>query len=202
MFEEAKKTSVLESEKQAAFNKFEQRRVNQFNDIVQWAKDAKTLGMSESEIAKMGRDAKMPPMLILGAMEGIYTPSMYEEKLSSTGQIIAWSDEGKSQAQIQALIRDKMRTDPNAARSLNFAYKGLASKEAKDINDMQRLILSLDDRNGERVNYLVLKARNMAKEQGQNVAQGYLLELERKGIILPPMRGILESVGVMQKKRY
>jgi len=202
MFEEAKKTSVLESEKQAAFNKFEQRRVNQFNEIVQWAKDAKTLGMSESEIAKMGRDAKMPPMLILGAMEGIYTPSMYEEKLSSTGQIIAWSNEGKSQAQIQALIKDKVKTDPNEAKNLYFAYTGLASKEIKGINDMDRLILSLDDRNGERVNYLVLKAKNMAKEQGQNVAQGYLLELERKGIILPPMRGILESVGVMQKKRF
>jgi hypothetical protein len=150
----------------------------------------------------MGRDAKMPPMLILGAMDGIYTPSMYEEKLSSTAQIIAWSDEGKSQAQIQSLIRDKVKTDPNGAKNLYFAYKGLASKEIKGIDDMDRLILSLDDRNGERVNYLVLKANNMAKEQGQNVAQGYLLELERKGIILPPMRGILESVGVMQKKRY
>jgi len=202
MFNERKKTSLLESEKQAAYNEFEQRRMNQFKEITQWAKDAKTVGMDENAIAKMGREAKLAPKLILGAIDGIYSPSAYEETLSPTEQIVAWKDSGKTQAQIVALIKAEAKTNPLQAMSLAASYKRMASESIRNITDMDKLIMSLDDANGDRVKYLTQKAKIISDEQGPNLAQGYLLQLEKKGIISLPLRAQLESAGVMQKKRY
>lgn len=202
MFKERKKTSLLESEKQAAYNEFEQRRMRQFEKITQWAKDAKTLGMDENAIAKMGREAKLAPKLILGAIDGIYSPSAYEETQSPTEQITAWKDSGKTQAQIVALIKAEAKTNPLQAMSLASSYKRMASESIRGITDMDKLIMSLDDANGDRVKYLTQKAKIISDEQGPNLAQGYLLQLEKKGIISLPLRAQLESAGVMQKKRY
>lgn len=202
MFKEKKKTSLLESEKQAAYNEFEQRRMRQFDKITQWAKDAKTLGMDENAIAKMGREAKLSPKLILGAIDGIYSPSAYEETPSTTEQIMAWKDSGKTQAQIVALIKAEAKTNPLQAMSLASSYKRMASESIRGITDMDKLIMSLDDANGDRVKYLTQKAKIISDEQGPNLAQGYLLQLEKKGIISLPLRAQLESAGVMQKKRY
>lgn len=202
MFKEKKKTSLLESEKQAAYNEFEQRRMRQFEKITQWAKDAKTLGMDENAIAKMGREAKLAPKLILGAIDGIYSPSAYQETLSTTEQIMAWKDSGKTQAQIVALIKAEAKINPLQAMSLASSYKRMASESIRGITDMDKLIMSLDDANGDRMKYLTQKAKIISDEQGPNLAQGYLLQLEKKGIISLPLRAQLESAGVMQKKRY
>ena len=202
MFNERKKTSLLETEKQAAYNEFEQRRMRQFADITQWAKDAKTLGMDENDIAKMGREAKLSPKLILGAIDGIYSPSAYEEKLSPTEQIVAWKDSGKTQGQIVSLIKAEAKTNPLQAMSLASSLQRMATESARGITDMDKLVMSLDDANGDRTKYLIQKAQSISKEKGPNLAQGYLLELEKKGIIRLPIRAQLEAAGVMQKRRY
>jgi hypothetical protein len=202
MFNERKKTSLLESEKQAAYDEFEQRRMNQFKEITQWAKDAKTVGMDENAIAKMGREAKLAPKLILGAIDGIYSPSAYEETPSPTEQIVAWKDSGKTQAQIVSLIKAQAKTNPLQAMSLASSLQRMATESARGITDMDKLVMSLDDANGDRTKYLIQKAQSISKEKGPNLAQGYLLELEKKGIIRLPIRAQLEAAGVMQKKRY
>ena len=78
----------------------------------------------------------------------------------------------------------------------------MATESIRGITDMDKLVMSLDDANGDRTKYLIQKAQSISKEKGPNLAQGYLLELEKKGIIRLPIRAQLEAAGVMQKKRY
>jgi len=183
MYKEAQKIALTDRDKQNAYGNFERRYQQTFKDVSEWVDNSKKLGMSDDNLAEIGKEANIPSHLILGALDKQYVPPPVEAKMSASEQIVKFIEDGKSKAQILNEIIKLQRTSPPEAMALKDAYKSNLHEVIRGASPKDKLLLGFNSTDGSRADYLATQLQSMQQTQGPLLTHAYLQGLVKKGVI-------------------
>lgn len=185
-YSSAKRRSIGEDDKVAAYERFEARRRNAWEKTAQMVQDARTMGYSDEELVKMLKEGGIPSRLLVGAMDGLYLPTDINETLGPAEQFEEWEAAGiKTLPQLREKITAIAKTDRPRAMSLMNHLKDVVVDERRGITPAEKLMLSFPQADGSRARYISLKMDEIARTQGQEAVGQYRDELRRKRILTP-----------------
>jgi hypothetical protein len=183
MYKEAQKIALTDRDKQSAYGNFERRYQQTFQNVSEWVDNSKKLGMSDDDLAEMGKEANIPSPLLLGALDKQYVPPAAEAKISASEQIVKFIDDGKSQAQILNEIIKLQRTSPPEALALKNAYTANLHQVIRGASPKDKLLLGLNSTDGSKADYLATQLQSMQQTQGPLLTYAYLKGLVKKGVV-------------------
>jgi hypothetical protein len=167
----------------AAYGELLERHRKSFQTTVQLVEDARTLGYKEEQIASYLKEGKLPASMILGAMRGVYVPPE-KEPGTSTREVYEKLAEGKTTSQQMSAVSQMASTNPQMARSIADMVKQQARFDARNVSEVDRLYLSLNATNGDRLDFIKQELAQLPEGPLRDIR---VAELRKKGIITPLM---------------
>ena len=175
--------ALTDKDKAVAYNNFERRYQKVFTNVSEWIDNSKKIGMSNNDLALIGKDAKLPANLLLGAIDGIYVPPPVEKKISAPEQILKYVEEGKNKQQIINEIVKVQRTSPPEALALKNAFTANLIEVIRNASPTEKLLLGLDSVDGSKADYIAKQLEKMKQTDGPGLTYGYIRGLITKGVV-------------------
>lgn len=170
------KRNLSPEQLQAAYDRSEAARQHVFGELQKFVRYGNALNVSEDTLIEAMRKAGVPSEIILGAVDGVYTPAEKTQRETAAdifGRLRALPEEKR-----QAELRKALLSDPTVAKGLVER----AREEARGITPRDRLIRSLGVADGERAGYI--KARLLALAD-VDARRQYLRRLAATGALTP-----------------
>lgn len=175
--------ALTDKDKSVAYNNFERRYQKVFTNVSEWVDNSKKLGMSNNDLASIGKDAKLPANLLLGAIDGIYVPPPVEKKISASEQIVKYVEEGLTKPQIFDQIKKQIKLNPMEGEALANAFKSNIIETIRNASPTDKLLLQYNSTDGSKAEYITQQLQKMQERDGQALTHGYLKGLIRKRVV-------------------
>lgn len=169
-----------EAGKEKAYEKYVNLHQTFFNKVKQVANDARTLGIDDEEIAITLKDGRVDSQTILGVLTDTYLPPPVEKDTSA--ELLADEIMNLPVSQRSSAINKIARKEPLIADSVLNRVKSQMRDLALGVNEIDRLIGSLDANNGTRAKFITQQLLKLKTDQEKQV---YIKELQGKKLLTP-----------------
>lgn len=176
----ARKRAIDEQDKQAAYQEYLPLHRAAFDKVKQIVNDSRVLGLNDDEIALTLKDGRIDSQTILGALTDTYLPPPVEKDRSA--ELLADEIMNLPVNQRSSAIYKISRERPEIARSVSNRVKSQMRDLALGVNEIDRLIGSLDANDGTRAKYITQQLSKLGTQQERQL---YINELQSKRLLTP-----------------
>lgn len=176
----ARKRAIDEQDKQAAYQEYLPLHRAAFDKVKQIVNDSRVLGLNDDEIALTLKDGRIDSQTILGALTDTYLPPPVEKDRSA--ELLADEVMNLPVNQRSSAIYKISRERPEIARSVSNRVKSQMRDLALGVNEIDRLIGSLDANDGTRAKYITQQLSKLGTQQERQL---YINELQSKRLLTP-----------------
>jgi hypothetical protein len=183
------KKSMTSQDTQNAYASFEERYRNTFARATQLVNDARALGVNDEDLITLLKKDKnqIPNSLLLGVISGIYIPPAVED-VNPTKAVYEEIQASVPESKRTAAIEKAARENPTIAQSLVSRYRQDLRNKALKISEIDKLILSQDEADGDRARFIFQKMQTLPDDL---MRTAYLEDLRKKRIITPAVNAQL-----------
>jgi hypothetical protein len=192
-YSSARKRAMDDAEKQSAYDNYISLDQEAFGKAKQLVADARALGMDDEDTALTLKSGGLPSKVILGAITDTYIPPSIDSDKSSDDLVdkIMMLPVNRRSSEISAISKE----DPGLARTVSNRVKSQMRDLALGVNEIDRLVGSLDANDGTRAMYF---AKQYMKLQSQQERELYINSLKSKRLLTPLVYEQLKAYLVSQ----
>ena len=205
LYRNAKRDGKSPEDQQAAYYKFENRRMKTHEALSQIIKDMPILNIPLEEGIKILRNAKVPSRMIASAIDGVYMPTSPDEAKSPSDYLDEWSSDGVvDRSAIKKKIDVISRADKPLALRIYAELNSRSRDEKLGITERDKLISGFSATDGSRAEYLAKVFIKIRDEEGQARASAYINDLKDKRLVPPAVyemvKGLVSRASSTQRR--
>jgi hypothetical protein len=175
-----RKRALDDAGKQEAYQQYVQLHRNVFDKVKKIVNDSRTLGLTDEEIALTLKEGRIDSQTILGAITDTYLLPPVEKDKSA--ELFADEVMNLPASRRGSAISRIARERPEIAKSVMNRVKSQMRDLELGVNEIDRLIGTLDANDGTRAKYI---SQYLAKLGTELERQAYINELKAKRLLTP-----------------
>ena len=180
IYASARNRALDDAGKEKAYQEYNLLHEAGFDKVKQVVDNSRNLGLTDEEIALTLKEGRLDSQTILGAITDIYMPPPVEKDRSA--ELLTDEVMDLPVSERASKISKIARKQPQVAASVLRRVKSQMRDLALGVDEIDRLIGSLDTNDGTRAKYITKQLSRLSTQQEQ---QRYIKSLEGKRLLTP-----------------